>query len=132
MSTVDTQSRARARERVGRILDRKRVLIKLSLQACAHCAICADSCFKFRQNGKDPTYSPSYKAINSIGRIFRTRGKLRDEEWAEIRELAFDKCVLCMRCYCPIGISIPSLIAAARGACREAGVQRTYDARGNA
>jgi len=132
MSTADAQTRARARERVGRILDRKRVLIKLSLQACAHCAICAESCFKFRQSGKDPTYSPSYKAIHSIGRIFRTRGKLTDQEWAGIRELAFDKCVLCMRCYCPIGISIPSLIAAARGACREAGVQRTYDARGNA
>jgi len=132
MSTVDTQSRARARERVGRILDRKRTLIKLSMQVCAHCAICADSCFKYRQSGKDPTYSPSYKAINTIGRIDRTRGKLRDDEWAEIRELAWDKCVLCTRCYCPIGISIPSLIAAARCACREAGFQRTYDAKGNA
>jgi Fe-S oxidoreductase len=107
-------------------------LIKLSIQACAHCALCADSCFKFRQSGKDPTYSPSYKAINSIGRIYRAHGKLSEEEWEQIRELAWDKCVLCTRCYCPIGISIPSLIAAARSACREAGVQRTYDSRGNA
>jgi len=127
-STVD----ARTLHRIGRIVEDKKGLIKLSLQACVHCAICADSCFKFRQSGGDPTYSPSYKAIHSIGKIAKSRGKLSDGEYEKIRELAWDKCVLCMRCYCPVGISIPSLIAAARGACRERGVQRWYTTRRNA
>ena len=117
--------------RIARILDGKKDMIRLSLQACAHCSLCSDSCFKFRQSGGDPTYTPSYKAINSIGRLSRARGRLSDDEYEDVRELAWDKCVLCMRCYCPIGISIPSLIALARVACREKGVARWYTTRRN-
>jgi Fe-S oxidoreductase len=113
----------RTRERIARIVAKKEGLIRLSLQACAHCALCAESCFKFRQSGGDPTFTPSYKAINSIGKIWRKKGRLTEEEYERIGELAWDKCVLCARCYCPVGINIPSLIAAARGACREAGVE---------
>jgi Fe-S oxidoreductase len=127
-----TSTDAKTLARINRIVDGRKGMIRLSLQACAHCALCADSCFKFRQSGGDSTYTPSYKAINSIGRIWRTRGRLSDAEYRDISELAWDKCVLCMRCYCPIGISIPSLIAAARGACREKGVERRYTARRNA
>jgi len=128
----DRTTDARTNERIARILESKRDMIKLSLQACVHCAICADSCFLFRQSGGDPTYTPSYKAINSIGKIFRRKGRLSDSEYETVRELAWDKCVLCTRCYCPIGISIPSLIAAARGACRERGVHRWYTTGRNA
>jgi Fe-S oxidoreductase len=127
-STVD----AMALERIGRIVEKKKELLKLSLQACAHCALCADSCFLFRQSGGDPTFSPSYKVINSIGRIARTGGRLPESEYQHIRELVWDKCVLCMRCRCPIGINLPPLIAAARAACRESGVQRWYAGRRNA
>jgi Fe-S oxidoreductase len=122
----------RALERVGSIVGRMRRQVRLSLQACAHCALCAESCFMYRENGRDPTWTPSYKAINSIGRIARTRGELPPAAWGEIRTLAFDRCVLCMRCRCPVGIRIPSLIAAARAACREAGFPRSYDERRNA
>jgi Fe-S oxidoreductase len=127
-----TNTDAKTLGRINRGVDRKRDMIRLSLQACAHCALCAESCFQFRRSGGDPTYTPSYKAINTIGRIWRTRGRLTDDEYEDIRELAWDKCVLCMRCYCPIGISIPSLIAAARTACREKGVERRYAVRRNA
>jgi Fe-S oxidoreductase len=123
---------AKTLSRINRIVDARRDMIRLSLQACAHCALCADSCFKFRQSGGDVTCTPSYKAINSIGRIWRTRGRLSDEDYEDIRELAWDKCVLCMRCYCPIGIDIPTLIATARSACREKGVMRSYRTRRNA
>lgn len=125
-------SNAKTLGRICRILDRKKETIRLSLQACAHCALCADSCFKFRQSGRDPTFTPSFKAINSIGRIWRTRGRLTDDQYEDIRELIWDKCVLCMRCACPIGISIPSLIALARSACRERGVWRWHTTRRNA
>ena len=111
----------RARER-----DERR-MVGLSLSVCVHCAICADSCFKFRGSGNDPTYTPSYKAINSIGLVQRKRGKLSPAEWEEARDLAWSKCVLCMRCYCPLGISIPTLIARARSACRAKGYYRSWD-----
>ena len=112
---------ARARERA------ERRMVRLSLSVCVHCAICADSCFKFRGSGNDPTYSPSYKAIHSIGVIHGKRGRLSPAEWEEAKDLAWNKCVLCMRCYCPIGISIPALIARARSACRQRGYYRTWD-----
>jgi Fe-S oxidoreductase len=106
----------------------ERRMVKLSLSVCVHCAICADSCFKFTNSGRDPSYSPSYKAINSIGLVHRKRAKLSPAEWEEAKDLAWNKCVLCMRCYCPIGISIPSLIAKARSACRDHGYYRTWAA----
>jgi Fe-S oxidoreductase len=118
-----THVRSRGRDRRQRAVER---MVRLSLSACVHCAICADSCFMFRRSGSDPTYSPSYKAINSIGRITARRGKLTGAEWAEAQDLAWNKCVLCMRCYCPIGISIPTLIARARSACRKRGYYRTW------
>lgn len=123
---------AQTRERIARIIARKEGLVRLSLQACAHCALCAESCFLFRQSGGDPTYTPSYKAINSIGKIWRKKGRLTEPEYERIGQLVWDKCVLCMRCHCPVGINLPSLISAARGACREWGVLRRYDAKRNA
>ncbi len=132
MGGSDGAQEARTLERIRRILRGKRGMIGLSLQACVHCAICSDSCFLYRQSGGDPTYTPSYKAIHSIGRIAGARGRLPQAEYERIGELVWRKCILCMRCYCPIGISIPSLIAAARGACRERGVSRRYDGRRNA
>ena len=113
-------------DRIEKILKKKKDMIKLSLSACVHCSICSDSCFMFNSNKKDPTYTPAYKVINSIGRIYKKRGKLSDGEYDKIKNLIWDKCVLCMRCYCPLGINIPSLIACARGICREKGVCRTY------
>ncbi len=115
---------------IEKILQKKKDMIKLSLSACVHCSICADSCFMFNSNKKDPTYTPAYKVINSIGKIYKKKGKLSDAEYEKIKILIWDKCVLCMRCYCPIGLSIPSLIACARNICREKGIYRTYDPAG--
>lgn len=118
---------AEKNSRIEEILKKKKDMIKMSLSACVHCSICAESCFKYTSNRNDPTYTPAYKAINSIGRIYRKKGKLTDKEYHVIRDLVWNKCVLCMRCYCPVGISIPSLIACARSVCREKGIYRTYD-----
>lgn len=120
---TDTESA----DRIVRILEKKKNMIKLSLSACVHCSICSGSCFKFCSSNNDPTFSPAYKAINSIGRIYRKKGKLSDDEYREISNLVWDKCVLCMRCYCPVGINIPSLITCARNICREKGFYRSYD-----
>ncbi len=124
MSSTESKS---TDKRIRDFLHRKKWIIKQSLTVCVHCSVCAASCFKFCGSGNDPTYVPSYKAINSIGRIFRKKGRLSDGEYEEIKELVWHKCVLCMRCYCPLGISIPSLISYARTVCREKGIDRRYD-----
>ncbi len=125
-------SGTRAEAPVAQVSGRRRELVRLSLEACAHCALCADSCFKYRQSGGNPEFTPSYKAINTIGKIVRKRGRLGDGEYARIAELAWDRCVLCMRCRCPVGIDIPYLISLARSACRARGLERDYRREGNA
>jgi Fe-S oxidoreductase len=116
-----------AKNKINNLLSRQKKMIRLSLFVCVHCSICSDSCFLFRAHKNDPAYTPSYKAINSIGKIFKTKGDLPDKEYKDIADLVWNKCVMCTRCYCPIGISIPSLIAMARNICREKGFYRTYD-----
>ncbi|MBN2041112.1 MAG: (Fe-S)-binding protein [Spirochaetes bacterium] len=113
--------------RIRRIINKKKGMIKLSLKVCVHCSICSESCFLYQSSRHDPTYTPSYKAINSIGRLYKKKGRVSEKEYDEIRELIWEKCVLCTRCYCPVGIDIPMLIASARSICREKGIFRTYD-----
>ncbi|QTA82787.1 alpha-helical ferredoxin domain-containing protein [Desulfonema limicola] len=97
------------------------------LSVCVSCGMCADSCFLYVNNNKDPSYMPSYKAVHSLGRLYRKKGKVSLKELEDMKDLIWNKCVLCTRCYCPVGISIPSMIAQARSICRSQGICREYD-----
>ena len=109
------------------ILKQNKKQIKLGLAMCAHCSLCAESCFLFVSNDNDPEYMPSYKFINSIGKLYKKKGKVSQQALEEMRDLVFEKCVLCTRCYCPFGIDIPSLITLGRNVCRSQGLFREYD-----
>jgi len=109
------------------ILKENKKQIKIGLTMCAHCSICAESCFLYMSRDYDPEYMPSYKFLNSIGKLYKKKGKVSNETLEKIRDLIFDKCVLCTRCYCPFGINIPSLITLGRRVCRSQGVYRKYD-----
>ncbi|MFC1669721.1 4Fe-4S dicluster domain-containing protein [Spirochaetota bacterium] len=100
--------------------------MKLFLSVCASCGFCADSCFLYR-NKKDPRFMPSYKAINSLGRMFKKRGKLKHSDLVEIKDHVWGNCVMCRRCYCPFGIDISGMISWARTICRTQGVCERYD-----
>ena len=58
------------------ILDEKKTKMKLSLKACAHCSLCAESCFLFMGRNKDPKYMPSYKFLNSVGVLYKKKGNV--------------------------------------------------------
>ena len=109
------------------ILKQNRKQIKLGLAMCAHCSLCAESCFLFVSHDNDPEYMPSYKFINSIGKLYKKKGKVSMQALEEMRDLVFEKCVLCTRCYCPFGIDIPSLITLGRTVCRSQGLCLAYD-----
>jgi Fe-S oxidoreductase len=108
------------------LLKKHRHKIRLSLSMCAHCSLCAESCFKYRNSKNDPSYTPSYKFINSLGKLYRKKGRVPRAELESMRELVWEKCALCMRCYCPLGVSVPGLIALARAALRSQGIFRDY------
>lgn len=109
------------------ILKAEKPKMKLWLTVCAHCSLCAESCFLYTVNERDPRYMPSHKFINSIGTLYRKKGKISRAGLETIGDIAWNRCVLCLRCYCPFGIDIPAMIALARKICRTHDIYRHYD-----
>jgi ferredoxin len=107
MKKVDTK-------KIKALLNRRKGKMKRFLSYCAHCSLCAESCFLYMKYKKDPKYMPSYKVIHSLGRLYKKRGKVDWKFLNEIKGIVWKNCVLCGRCYCPIGIHVPSMIAFAR------------------
>lgn len=113
--------------KIKEFIDKNKSKIKLSLGICARCSLCAESCFLFNAHNKDPKYMPSHKLINSLGYLYKRKGKVSIEDLHKIKEIVWERCVLCTRCYCPIGIDIPSLISLTRQICRSQDVYLEYD-----
>lgn len=111
---------------IRRMLDKHKRKMKLSMDVCARCSLCAESCFLFNSHDNDPRYMPSYKFINSIGRLYKKKGRVTRLELEEIKVNVWERCVLCTRCYCPFGIDIPAMITLARSICRSQGVYPSY------
>ena len=113
-------------KQIHEMLKQKKSRMKLCLAACASCTLCAESCFLFMSNDKDPHYMPSYKVVNSLGKLYRKRGKVSRAQLEEMKELVWKNCMLCGRCYCPFGIDLPNMIAFARSILRSQGVYGVY------
>ena len=109
-------------DKIREMLNRRKGKMKRLLSHCVHCSICAESCFLFMAHRKDPQYMPSYKAINSLGTLYKKKGKVSREALEKMKGIVWRNCVLCGRCYCPIGVHVPSMIAFARTICRSQGV----------
>jgi Fe-S oxidoreductase len=101
--------------------------IKLFFTACIHCSYCADTCFLQRNNPEDPSYTPSYKVIHSVGKLYRKKGKVTLKDLEEIQDLLWVKCALCTRCVCPFQLNIPGMIALGRDICRSQGAAPRFD-----
>jgi len=90
---------------------------KAWLELCAHCGYCAESCFYYTAHNKDPKYTPAYKFINTLGKLYKKKGEVSRAELEEIASIAYGDCTACRRCslYCPFGIDIATMMAATRG-----------------
>ncbi len=111
MKPVDTKA-------IVQMLKEKKGRMKRYLSHCVHCSLCAESCFLYQAHDKDPQYMPSYKVLQSLGRLYKRRGRVDRRFLNEIKGIVWNHCVLCGRCYCPIGVHVPSMIAFARSICR--------------
>ena len=120
MKPVDTAE-------IKAMLDQQRGRMKRYLSFCAHCSLCADSCFLYTAHNKDPKYMPSYKVIQTLGKLYKKQGKVDHSFLTKIKGIAWRNCVLCGRCYCPIGINIPGMIAFVRSICRSQDVYPQLD-----
>ena len=112
--------------KIREMLNQKKGRMKLCLAACAGCTLCAESCFRFRGSGEDPRYMPSYKVLKSLGKLYKKRGKVSRAQLEQMKELVWKNCALCGRCYCPLGIDLPNMIAFTRSILRSQGIDGAY------
>lgn len=111
---------------IRELLNGKKGRMTLCLSACAGCTLCAESCFLFRSHDGDPRYMPSYKVLNSLAVLYKKKGKVSREQLEQMKELVWRHCRLCERCYCPIGIDLPNMIAFTRAILRSQGICGDY------
>jgi Fe-S oxidoreductase len=117
-NTSDQEMKKVDTKKIKKLLARRKGKMKRFLSYCAHCSLCAESCFLYRKHKEDPKYMPSFKVINSLGRLYRKRGKVDWKGLNDMKGIVWRNCVLCGRCYCPIGIHVPSMIAFTRAILR--------------
>ncbi len=89
------------------------------LEICDHCGMCADSCYFYLANGKDPKQVPSYKIQSTLGEMIKRRGEVDNAFMHMVMDTAWSKCSCCNRCatYCPFGIDMGVMFGYVRGLC---------------
>ena len=87
------------------------------LKICAHCGMCADSCFLYLIHNRDPKQVPAYKIQSTLGEIVRRKGDVDNAFMQMCMETAWSKCTCCNRCghYCPHGIDMGIMMSYLRG-----------------
>lgn len=91
--------------------------MKTWLEICARCGMCAESCFLYLINDRDPEQVPAYKIQSTLGEIIKRKGKVSNEFMRKTMEVAWAKCTCCNRCgmYCPHGIDTGIMFGYLRG-----------------
>ena len=90
---------------------------KTWLEICSHCGLCAESCFYYLANNRDPKQVPSYKIQKTLGEIIRRKGDVDNAHMQKSMDWAYGKCTCCTRCgvYCPFGIDTGIMFSYLRG-----------------
>jgi Fe-S oxidoreductase len=91
--------------------------IRTWLDLCAHCGLCADSCFFYLTNNRDPKQVPAYKIQSTLGEIVKRKGNVDTEFMIRAMDYAWSRCTCCNRCgmYCPYGIDMGVMFSYLRG-----------------
>lgn len=112
-------------EKIKQILDANdSARIKTWLSICSRCGLCAETCFFYLANDKDPRMSPAYKFKNTLGEMYRRKGNVDREFLKKCYGIIWGECTTCKRCsmYCPFGIDIATMISTARTVCLSQGI----------
>ena len=112
------------RDKVRNILDANDgARIRTWLSICSRCGLCAESCFVYLSNDRDPKLSPAYKFHNTLGAMYRHKGNLTKEFLERCYEISWLQCTMCKRCslFCPFGIDIATMIGISRNVCHSQG-----------
>jgi len=102
--------------------------LKVYLDTCVRCGVCAEGCHTYLSRNKDPLFSPVAKVKQTVWELIKRDGKVSPEELKEMARIAYTECGACRRCamYCPFGIDISYLIMQVRRICSLLGVVPLY------
>lgn len=108
---VDTEKLAQDLERACKSR------IRTWLDICARCGMCAESCFLYRCNERDPEQVPAYKIQSTLGVLLRKKGDVDNAFMRRVMEYAWARCTGCNRCsqFCPHGIDTGVMFSVLRG-----------------
>lgn len=98
--------------------------IRTWLSICSRCGLCAESCFFYLANNRNPRLSPAYKIKSTLGEMYRRKGNVDREFLRKCYDIIWGECTTCKRCslYCPFGIDIATMVATARLVCYSQGI----------
>jgi len=108
--------------------------VRTSLDICAHCGICADSCHLYAGTGDveqipaaraqqlEKVYKRYYSRLGRLAPRLVGAEDLNEETLDRLQRMAYH-CTLCRRCalYCPFGIDNATTVSAIRSLLAEAG-----------
>jgi Fe-S oxidoreductase len=102
--------------------------LKVYLETCVRCGVCAEGCHTYLSRNKDPLFSPVAKVKQTVWELVKHDGKVSPETLRGMARIAFTECGACRRCamYCPFGIDISYLIMQVRRICSLLGVVPLY------
>ncbi|MBN2227259.1 MAG: (Fe-S)-binding protein [candidate division Zixibacteria bacterium] len=102
--------------------------LKVYIDTCVHCGLCAEACHTYLSRDCDPDYSPVGKVKNTLWELIKRKGKVDGEFVKMMSRVAFTECAVCRRCsmYCPFGIDIAYLLMIVRRICSLLGVVPQY------
>ena len=81
--------------------------MKTWLSVCARCGLCADSCFLYLVNDRNPEQVPSYKIHSTLGEIVKRKGDVDNAFMRHAMEVAWSRCTcwpLATTCWCGAGL----------------------------
>lgn len=110
----------RIEKTIRQVLDNETAArMKVYLETCVHCGLCAEACHTYNSRDKDPYYAPVAKVKNTLWEMIKRKGKVDGPFLKDAARIAFTECGACRRCsmYCPFGIDIAYQIMTVRRIC---------------
>jgi len=126
---VDKLTPERIERVINRVLSKETAArLKVYVQTCVHCGLCAEACHTYVSRGHDPDFAPVAKVKDTLWEMLKKKGRVDGEFIKRAARIAFTECGACRRCsmYCPFGIDIAYLIMTVRRICSMLGVVPQY------
>ncbi len=117
---VDKLTPERIEAVIRHVLDHESAArLKVYLETCVRCGLCAEACHTYMSRDRDPDYAPVAKVRDTLWAMVQAKGRVSSELIKKSARIAFTECGACRRCsmYCPFGIDIAYLIMTVRRIC---------------